>query len=340
MSSVEVDQLLNTLDAPTVRNFKRTVRGLADSYRGVGATANRGFRYLNPYLSTSRRVVGELVRDESRLRRLITDTARFSTVLAQRAPNLSRLVSNVNLATGAIGRQRAALTEAIERLPGFLRLSNTTFVNLRAAADDLEPLLVATRPVAERLRPLLPLLRATAADSVPTIRGLDAIAVAARPGQRSRRAAAADDAALAGGDRARRPRLRRRPERGSRPGSRRRLSPGRARRGHLHAGELAAGARPPAGLQPRAGRLVRRLRHLRGDRRQRRHRPHRRHLQRLFGRAPTTGCPSCCHLSIPPSCSAPAEAARSSTSATCAAAPAPTSAIQATDRPRSMPAAT
>jgi hypothetical protein len=34
--------------------------------------------------------------------------------------------------------------------------------------------------VAERLRPLLPLLRATAADSVPTIRGLDAIAL--RPG--------------------------------------------------------------------------------------------------------------------------------------------------------------
>ena len=40
------------------------IQGFADSYEGVGPQANRGFHYLNPFLSTSRRVFGELNSDQ------------------------------------------------------------------------------------------------------------------------------------------------------------------------------------------------------------------------------------------------------------------------------------
>jgi phospholipid/cholesterol/gamma-HCH transport system substrate-binding protein len=55
-SEVDLDQLFNTLNKRTVRNFKHVIEGFAVSYEGVGKQANQGFHYLNPFLSTSRRV--------------------------------------------------------------------------------------------------------------------------------------------------------------------------------------------------------------------------------------------------------------------------------------------
>ena len=75
----------------------------------------------------------------------------------------------------AIGDRKERLAEAIGQFPDFMRQANTTFVNLRAALDDVDPLVDASKPVAVELRPFLAELRAAAADAVPTIRDLDAI---------------------------------------------------------------------------------------------------------------------------------------------------------------------
>ena len=56
-----------------------------------------------------------------------------------------------------------------------MRSANTTFVNLRAALDDVDPLVDASKPVAVELQPFLAKLRAAAADAVPTVTDLDAI---------------------------------------------------------------------------------------------------------------------------------------------------------------------
>jgi phospholipid/cholesterol/gamma-HCH transport system substrate-binding protein len=53
-----------------------------------------------------------------------------------------------------------------------MRTSNTTFVNLRAALADVDPLVDASKPVARQLRPFLAELRPLAADARPTIRDL------------------------------------------------------------------------------------------------------------------------------------------------------------------------
>ena len=62
-----------------------------------------------------------------------------------------------------------------------MRQANTTFVNLSAALTDLDPLVRASIPVAERLSPFFREFRAAAADSVPTIRDLSEIV--RRPGK-------------------------------------------------------------------------------------------------------------------------------------------------------------
>ena len=174
-SEVDLDQLFNTLNERTVGNLKSVIKGFARSYDGVGPQANRGFYYLNPFLSTSRRVFGELNSDQPALERLIVDSASLTSALAERSPDIEQLVGNANRMFGAIGRRNRALASAVGQLPDFMRQFNTTAVNLRAALDDVDPLISASRPVAKKLKPFVRRLRGFAHDAVPTVKNLDHI---------------------------------------------------------------------------------------------------------------------------------------------------------------------
>jgi len=172
-SEVDLDQLFNTLNARTISNFKHVIEGFSLSYQGVAKQANAGYRYLNPFLSTSRQVFGELTRDTPALERLIVDTSHLSGALAERSDDISGLIHNANLMMGAIAGQSESLKQALVRLPDFMRQSNTTFVNLRATLDDLDPLVNASKPVADRLGPFFHTFRKAAHDAVPTITDLE-----------------------------------------------------------------------------------------------------------------------------------------------------------------------
>ena len=100
------------------------------------------------------------------------DSSKLVTALAERRDDLAGLVGNLNATTRALGNQKLALAESIDRLPPFMRRANTTFVNLRAALDDVDPLVDASKPVAEALGPSSPQARAFAADAEPTVRDL------------------------------------------------------------------------------------------------------------------------------------------------------------------------
>ena len=53
-----------------------------------------------------------------------------------------------------------------------MRRANTTFVNLRAALDDVDPLVDASKPAVRRLGPFLDEARLFARDGEPTFRDL------------------------------------------------------------------------------------------------------------------------------------------------------------------------
>ena len=112
-------------------------------------------------------------RDTPTLERLIVDTSHLSGALAERSDDISGLIGNANLMMGAIASQSDALKEALVRFPDFMRQANTTFVNLRATLDDLDPLVDASKPVAEKLGPFFHAFRRAAAGAVPTITDLE-----------------------------------------------------------------------------------------------------------------------------------------------------------------------
>ena len=174
VGEVDIDQFFNTLDDETVKGLKRVIQGFERSYEGVEKNANKGFQYLSPLLYQSRRTFAELTADDAMLEQFLVNASKFSGALADRSSDVSQLVGNLNRMMNAIGDQREALAEAISLFPPFLRSANTTFVNLRATLDDVEPLVVATRPVAEELDPYLTELQGFARGAVPTVRDLAA----------------------------------------------------------------------------------------------------------------------------------------------------------------------
>jgi phospholipid/cholesterol/gamma-HCH transport system substrate-binding protein len=172
VTQVDIDELYNMLDPETRRSLQGFFKGSARQWRGMAREANVGFEYLNPALSTSRRLFNELTKDTPLLQRFLVDSSEMVTALAERRDDLAALIGNLNATMGALGSQKEALAESIGRLPPFMRQANTTFVNLRSTLDDVDPLVEASKPVAKRLEPFLSQARAFAADAEPTVRDL------------------------------------------------------------------------------------------------------------------------------------------------------------------------
>jgi phospholipid/cholesterol/gamma-HCH transport system substrate-binding protein len=171
-TAVDLDEIFNVFDPKTRRGLRDVIRGFGTTYSGRGKQANAAIVYLNPSLAASSRLFRELTYDKPQLRKFINESADLVTTINDRHSDLAGLVSNLNATTGAIGAQRDALAESISRLPSFMRRANSTFVNLRATLDDLDPLVNESKPVARRLRPFLAELRPLARNARPTIHDL------------------------------------------------------------------------------------------------------------------------------------------------------------------------
>jgi phospholipid/cholesterol/gamma-HCH transport system substrate-binding protein len=174
-TNVDIDQFFNIFDKPTRKALQKFYEGGVRQYAGRGRDANRGLLYLNPQLAAASRLFRELRYDNRALERFLVDSSRFVTALSERDDDLTELITNANATTRALGNQKAALAEAIERFPPFMRQANTTYVNLRGTLDELDPFVEASKPVARKLRPYLAELRPFAREAVPTIRGASAL---------------------------------------------------------------------------------------------------------------------------------------------------------------------
>jgi phospholipid/cholesterol/gamma-HCH transport system substrate-binding protein len=180
-SIVDLDQLFNTLDAPTRRSLQEVVQGSATQYEKRQRLANLSLRYLNPALGSAARVVGELTRDQNAFTGLVVNTSRVVTALAARRADLSALIGNAQKTAGAIASQNASFDQALAVLPGTLQQANTTFADLRPALDDLDVLVAASKPATRRLAPFLAQLRPLVADAVPTVHDLRTLVFQAGP---------------------------------------------------------------------------------------------------------------------------------------------------------------
>ena len=174
-SVVDLDQLFNTLDPATRRGLQQYIQGSAAQYEGQGRNVNESAKWFNPFLSTTDQLVKELARDQQSLERAIVAGASVTGAIAQKAPQLTSLVTNLNGMMGAIANENASLSQALGVLPETLRNGNSTFVDLRSTLDDLDPLLDASSVAARDLPRFFSQLRPLLNEATPTFENLSAI---------------------------------------------------------------------------------------------------------------------------------------------------------------------
>ena len=177
---VDLDQFLNTFPTPVRRALGEFVRGNAEVWRGRGPQARETFKYFAPVLNRASHLAQQLNGDQRLLARFVVSSAKLSTAVAQRGEALSDAISNTATASEAIASQNVAFDRALRLLPPVMRQANTTFVNLRAALDDLDPLVETSKPATKGLAPFLRELRPVLSRAVPVFRNLRL--TARRPG--------------------------------------------------------------------------------------------------------------------------------------------------------------
>jgi phospholipid/cholesterol/gamma-HCH transport system substrate-binding protein len=174
-SVVDLDQLFNTLDPATRRGLQQFIQGSAAQYEGQGENVNQSAKYFNPFLSTTDQLVKEVARDQGTLTRAIVAGASVTGAVAQRAPQLTSLITNLNGMMGAIAAENGSLSQALGVLPDTLRQGNSTFVDLRSTLDDLDPLLQASSVASRDLPRFFSQLRPLLNEATPTFQNLSAI---------------------------------------------------------------------------------------------------------------------------------------------------------------------
>jgi phospholipid/cholesterol/gamma-HCH transport system substrate-binding protein len=171
-SAVDIDQLFDTFTPRTRQGLRDFIQGFGTLYAGRGEQANETYKYLAPGLQSTQRLLAELNRDSDTFSQFLAEGGSVATAIAERRDDLSSLISNANQALAAIAQENTAFDRSLELLPGTLRQANTTFVNLRLALDDLDPLVATAKPATKDLAPFLRDLRPVTEKAVPVFREL------------------------------------------------------------------------------------------------------------------------------------------------------------------------
>jgi phospholipid/cholesterol/gamma-HCH transport system substrate-binding protein len=174
-SIVDLDQLFNTLNAPTRKALQEVIQGSATQYQGKGPQANQSAKYFGPSLSSTDKVIQQLLRDQGALTTFLANSSKLVTDVAARRSDLSSLVANANATAGAIARENRSFDTDLALLPGTLRKASTTFVNLRATLGDLTTLVNTSKPVAPKLAPFFSALLPLVTEARPTVNDLSRV---------------------------------------------------------------------------------------------------------------------------------------------------------------------
>ncbi len=171
-SVVDLDQLFDTLDAPTRKGLSGFIKGNGAWLKGKEAQANLSAYYFNPALSTSTDVFSQLGGDQKALAGAVTSGAAAMKTIASRSGDLTDAVTYANQFAGSIAAENASFSQGLEKLPATLRRANTTFSNLNGTLDDVQKLVDVSKPNTVGLPAFFAALRPAAANAVPVVTAL------------------------------------------------------------------------------------------------------------------------------------------------------------------------
>jgi phospholipid/cholesterol/gamma-HCH transport system substrate-binding protein len=179
--TVDLDQILNSLDADTRSYLLLLLAGGGQAFRDPG----------NAGPAPSAKAVADLTGTFKRFAPLNRDTETFTSLLSQRSVDIRRAINGLQQVTRALGgvdgrltslinssntnfqaisSQDVALEDALTLLPGTLQQTNTTLGKVQGFASSSATALHGLLPFAHALAPALEAARPLFRDTTPVIR--------------------------------------------------------------------------------------------------------------------------------------------------------------------------
>ena len=180
--TVELDEIFRGFDQKTRTAFQEWMVSQGRAFKDHGQDLNDALGNLAPFAEDTSTLLQILNEDRTDVRRLIRNTGGVFTALTERRGQLRGLISNSNRVFETTAARNRALQETFRILPTFLQESRRTLVRVTAFADNANPLVTQLRPAARELSPTLVALGTLAPDLRDLFRDLDPLITVSRTG--------------------------------------------------------------------------------------------------------------------------------------------------------------
>lgn len=181
-SSVALDEIFRTFDAPTRKAFQNWMQGMNAGLHGRGKDISNAFGNFVPFAENGDELLTVLDDQSADVQKVVADTATVFDALSRRSGQLRSLISDANTTFQATGDSSKAFADAFRVLPGFERQSRTTLRELDAFADEASPLLDDLQPAVKQMTPTFQTLARVAPDLQKTLDGVAALTTASKKG--------------------------------------------------------------------------------------------------------------------------------------------------------------
>ena len=166
---VDLDQLFNTLNAPTRKGLQEFIQGSAEQYAGAGKALGKATEYFAPSFAATDHFFSELVRDQSTFTSFLVESAKALTTIAARKESLSDLVEHADQTFQAIGSQQSSLARGLRELPVALDKGSKVFAEEPGTLAVLTQLIHAQQPNTRALTTLFTKLQPLVTTATPVV---------------------------------------------------------------------------------------------------------------------------------------------------------------------------
>jgi virulence factor Mce-like protein len=169
-SAPELDDFFSTFDEKTRTNIDRNLDELGSGLAGRGEAINRTLAAAPQLLGDLSPVMRTLANPDTRLVRLLDETADTTRVLAPLSDTLARGFTGMADTFGALSEDPQALRETIERAPGTLDVGIRSLPVTRPLLAALAAVSPEVRGTAHELRVSLPAVNRALAAGTPVLK--------------------------------------------------------------------------------------------------------------------------------------------------------------------------
>ncbi len=151
--SVQLDEIFRTFDDRTRLAFRGWMQGAAGALRGRGEDLSIALGSLDSFAAEADDALRLLDSQELAVRRLISSGGEVFAALSERPGQLRGLIENAEAVFETTARRNESLKDLFVVLPTFLEESRLTLDRLDEFAADADPVVSQLRPAARELGP-------------------------------------------------------------------------------------------------------------------------------------------------------------------------------------------